>query len=463
MKFAVALLCAVALCHVQAAPAQVQVSSSLYKTLSTKGTADIMVIMRDAVAPVVSRINSLRFDNSATKTTALVSQLREFTQASQSRVVAFLQEQKSDIQVKTFWITNRISVKGATLSVVQDLAQTFSDQIEEIREARVIHLEDSTPEVAPAPQDLEWGVQMIQANAAWDAGVTGYGVVVSSIDTGVRPTHVVLADGMRANYNWFDSTSAFAQTPTDGQGHGTHTMGTIAGATGTGVAPQSKWVHCRAFESDGSASEEALLVCGQWITCPTLPDGREEDCGQKPQVCSNSWGGGNEDPFYNDVINAWHAARVIPVFAIGNSGPLCRTANSPGDQPGVISAGATNAQNLITSFSSHGPSRTAVRVKPEVSAPGNNIRSASHLGDRLYVIQSGTSMACPHVAGAVALLLEKNGNATFDQISQALFQTTYRPDIGDIVCTGGVNVTDPWPNNSHGWGNIRVNDALGAI
>jgi subtilisin family serine protease len=462
MKFAIALLCAMALCHVQAAPAQSIVCPSLHKAAS-EGPVDIMVILKDPVAPLIKKINTLRFANSAAKTSALVSQLREFTQTSQNRILAFLREQRTDVQVKAFWITNKISVKAANLAVIEDLANNFSEQIAEIREAKVIHLEDDEPVVAPAPQALEWGVQTIQADQAWAQDITGRGVVVSSIDTGVRSTHVVLADGMRQSYNWFDGTSLAAQEPADSNGHGTHTMGTIAGITGTGVAPGSKWVHCRAFEG-GSATEEALLVCGQWITCPTLPDGRDEDCGQKPQVCSNSWGGGNEDPFYNDVIDTWQASSIVPVFAIGNSGPLCRTAGSPGDQPNVISVGATNAQNLITQFSSHGPSRTALRIKPEVSAPGNNIRSASNLGDRLYSYLSGTSMACPHVAGAVALLLEKNGNATFQEISEALFKTTLRPEMPDILCPGGgVNTTYPWPNNSHGWGNIRVNDALGQL
>ena len=57
-----------------------------------------------------------------------------------------------------------------------------------------------------------------------------------------------------------------------------------------------------------------MIQKGQWITCPTLPDGREENCDMKPHVCSNSWGGGNEDPFYNDVIDAWQASRIVPVF-----------------------------------------------------------------------------------------------------------------------------------------------------
>jgi len=459
MKFALALLAAVALCHVQAA----HVPSSLYTTLVKQGTADIMVIMREPVAPLVASVNRRRFATSGAKTTQLVQELRRFTQASQMQVLSFLSQRTQQQQVKPFWIANRISVRHAPLNLIQDLIHNFGEQIAEIREARVIHLEDSRPVASPQPKVLEWGVDVIEADLAWEQGITGQGVVVAGVDTGVRATHVSLRDGMRASYNWFDASSVQSQTPADQAGHGTHTMGTIAGRNGTGVAPESEWIHCRAFEGS-SATEEALLVCGQWITCPTLPDGREEDCEKKPAVVSNSWGGGNEDPFYNDVINAWQAANIVPVFAIGNSGPLCRTANSPGDQPNVISVGATNAQSLLTSFSSHGPSQVALRIKPEVSAPGNNIRSASNICDQCYVIMSGTSMACPHVAGSVALLRQKNPEATFQQIAEALQSTAFRPEMGDILCPGGgVNVTDPWPNNSHGWGNVRVNNALEAV
>jgi subtilisin family serine protease len=460
MKLAVFAVLALALCHVQAAPT---VSPSLYKTLSLQGQADIMVVMRDPVAPLVASVNRRHFATSSARTTQLVNELRQFTQAAQQPVLSFLAQRTNAHQVKPFWITNRISVKQASLTLIDDLRRNFKDQIAEIREARVIYLEDAQPVASPGPNALEWGVDIIDADLAWEQGITGEGVVVAGIDTGVRASHVALKDNIRESYNWFDASSVQSQTPADDAGHGTHIMGTIAGRDGTGVAPDSRWMHCRAFEGS-SATEEALIICGQWVTCPTLPDGREEDCDKKPAVVSNSWGGGNEDPFFNDIINAWQAANIVPVFAIGNSGPLCRTANSPGDQPNVISVGATNAQNLITSFSSHGPSQTALRIKPEVSAPGNNVRSSSNLCDQCYVVMSGTSMACPHVAGSVALLRQKNPNATFEQISQALFSTTYRPQMGDIACPGGgVNATNPWPNNSHGWGNVRVNNALGSV
>jgi len=362
--------------------------------------------------------------------------------------------------VKQFWITNRISVAAATWDIVEAL-QTRSD-IYEIREAIVVHLDDSVTVLDSAPQALEWGVNKINGPLAWAAGFEGEGIVVSAIDTGVRRTHECLVANERSEYSWYDPYDG-TPTASDGNGHGTHTMGTIAGTGGTGVAPKSKWIACRGC-STSSCTEDALLGCGQWTTCPTLPDGTGEDCSKKPALSSNSWGGGQEDPWFDDVINAWQAANIVPVFAIGNSGPGCRTANSPGDRPNVIAVGATNAADAVTSFSSHGPTLRTNRITPEVSAPGNNVRSASNAGDRIYAILSGTSMACPHVAGSVAVLLSKNPQATFAQIRDALESTTERPAFGDVVCTGGgVNQTYPWPNNSFGWGRIDINRAQAAL
>lgn len=157
MKFAVVILAAVALCHVQAY--STIVSPALLKTLASKGAADIMVIMKQPVSPVVDSINAKKFPNSGAKTTAMVAELRKLTQASQQEVLAFLNEQKS-VGVVPLWITNRISVRQASANLVNEVASKFRGQVVEIREAVKIQLEDTKPRAAPSgpqPKVTEWG------------------------------------------------------------------------------------------------------------------------------------------------------------------------------------------------------------------------------------------------------------------------------------------------------------------
>jgi len=317
-------------------------------------------------------------------------------------------------------------------------------------------MEEEKDEVGPF---YEWGVGRIGSPAAWAAGFTGGGIVVSHIDTGVRYTHQDLLSGYRSDYGWFDPYMRTAM-PNDQNGHGSHTMGSICGRNGTGVASEAMWISCKGCDS-ASCTEEALISCGEWTFCPTLPDGSAEDCSKRPALSSNSWGGGNEDPFYDDVIANWNSVEITPIFAIGNSGPNCRTANSPGDRPNVLSVGATDNIDNVASFSSHGPTVNTNVIKPEVSAPGVNIRSCGYNNDAWYATLSGTSMACPHVAGAVALLKQQNPAITLDGLLDALIRDPYRKPI-NVICTGGgVDPDNPWPNNSFGWGRIRVDTALG--
>lgn len=419
----------------------------------------MIIVMKAETAQVRQQIRSRAYANANQKVTALANALIEFTTESQREVLSIVSSFKT-IKATGFYITNRISVKGASMALIDALRQR--SDIVEIREPRIITIgETAAEEETRSLKVLEWGVSQINAPQAWEKGFTGEGIIVSSIDTGVRYTHEALASGWLGEaYGWFDPYTG-TPTPNDQSGHGTHTMGSIAGRNGTGVAPGATWTSCKGCDSQGQCFEEGLIGCGQWTLCPTLADGTGLDCDKRPDLSSNSWGGGNEDTFYNDIIDSWNEAGIIPVFAIGNSGPGCRTANSPGDQPGVISVGATSQDDTIAIFSSHGPSASAMRIKPEVAAPGNNIRSAGISGDRAYAILSGTSMACPHVAGSVALLLQKNPALTTDDLTKALGDSALKPELSNVVCTGGgVDPTNPWPNNSFGNGRIDIDAAL---
>lgn len=197
MKVFAVLLAVVAIGHVSAGPF---VSSSLTKAYATKDTLDIMIIMKAKTQSVLNQIESQNFINIDSKATALYKALNQFTSESQKEVLSLLSKFKSS-KVKGFYITNRISVQDAPLELVQSLLER--NDIEEIREAKVMHTGRVVPGSEVGPKVLEWGVDKVRAPAAWDAGWTGAGVVVSSIDTGVRYTHVALRDNYRTEYGWY--------------------------------------------------------------------------------------------------------------------------------------------------------------------------------------------------------------------------------------------------------------------
>ena len=95
---------------------------------------------------------------------------------------------------------------------------------------------------------------------------------------------------------------------------------------GIGVAPGAKWMACKGCASF-SCAQAGLISCGQFMICPTKADGTMADCGKSPHLVSNSWGGGQGRPMYHEVIAAWKAAGIIPLFSNGNSGPSCGSAN----------------------------------------------------------------------------------------------------------------------------------------
>jgi len=309
--------------------------------------------------------------------------------------------------------------------------------------------------------NAEYGIEKIQAEAAWAAGYNGNGATIGVIDTGARFTHEAIAAGYRGGtHSWYNPYTQ-TQQPGDGHGHGTHCTGTIAGSNGIGVAPGAKWISCKGLQDNGSGGQAQLTACGQFMNCPHTYNGGNADCSLAPDAVSNSWGGGTGQTWFNTVINAWTASGIIPVFALGNSGPSCSTSNSPGDSTaGVIAVGATTATDAIASFSSRGPG-TGNTQKPDVSAPGNAVRSAGHTSDTAYATMSGTSMACPHVAGLVALLRGKNQNYNFAQIRDILYNTSDRNLVSGGQTCGGRPDTQ-FPNYTFGYGRINAFRAVSA-
>jgi subtilisin family serine protease len=302
--------------------------------------------------------------------------------------------------------------------------------------------------------NAEWGVDNVGAPAVWAMGIDGSGVIVNTIDTGVRGTHEAFANRFVGAYGWYDP-SGRTSAPTDGNGHGTHCTGTITGGGEIGVAPGARWTGCRGCATN-SCSQADLLACGQWVACPTDTSGNNPDCSRAPHLSSNSWGGGSIP--YDAVIASWHAGGITPIFALGNSGSSCSSTNAPGNHRDVIGVGATDINDALASFSSRGPTSDQ-RIKPEIAAPGVNVRSSFNSGDSAYSSLSGTSMACPHVAGVVALMKAHKSDLTYEQIKSYLYAGARLNYVQTGQNCGGINESRV-PNNAFGNGLINAKNTI---
>lgn len=437
MKF----LIVVAACLAVSSAATVQ--PSLLNKVRAGGSHDAILELHSVMDQIESSatLQSLKGD---AKVSTMINMLKGLTGAAQAPYATLLSE--LGVEYEQFWASNIIHMKNIDLATLAKVRDMFKDDAL-IREQVIVTLDTIVEELdTNITQAVQWGVEKVRAPQAWSV-TDGAGIVVGIIDTGANGNHVALKDGFAGA--WRDPYYNNAN-PTDTNGHGSHALGSAVGrANGIGVAPGARWVACRGLNNQGSGTENALITCGQWMLTAS----------PRPDIVTNSWGGGEGDNFYNSVVSSWRNAGIIPVFAIGNAGSACRTANSPGDQGGLLSCGATQSSDAMASFSSRGPSNAGV-MKPELSAPGQSIVSCG-TGSNNYATLSGTSMATPHLAGAIALVLSANPNYDINQVYTALANTAAQPSLTSADRDCGLEGSGDFPNNAYGYGRIDVGRALG--
>jgi len=380
--------------------------------------------------------------------------------ASQKSVLAYLATQENEVM--SLWIGNQILVKGANAHLIQTLAAM--PEIESIIADKVELAplpEEGTP-VKATPTANQWGVEMVNAPDAWAEGYKGQGVVVGILDTGVRYTHRYLLPNYRQPRGWYDASNANSQTPTDSGGHGTHVMGSIVGTEGVGVAPEAKWIACKTSMTFGALSE--YQRCGQFLLCPHHPNGTLPDCDAAPHVVSHSWGffTNENHSFMDHSLEMWNAAGIFVVWANGNEGTRCSSARYPSASGyDMFTVGATDANERLASFSSRGPGMWSGEghIKPNIAAPGVNIVSCASYDDSSLTSMSGTSMAAPHTAGVIALLLTNGTELNFGQLSNLIFNSASHSVPATGGNCGGIPETQ-YPNNAVGYGRIDAGAAV---
>jgi bacillopeptidase F len=330
------------------------------------------------------------------------------------------------------WIFNGIAV---TLRAddVDDLAK--QPGVKSVRLDGVISQPQPLAAAAAAP---EWNLEIISAPSLWAMGYRGAGVVVAGMDSGVDAAHQDLASRWRGGGNsWFDPNGEHA-APYDASGHGTKTMGVIvggeAGGSSIGVAPDATWIAVKVFNDLGKASYSAIHQGFQWLLDPDDDPGTDD----LPDVVNNSWGfdtltGQCFSEFQPDV-QLLKAAGVAVVFSSGNMGPNGYTSISPANYPGSYAVGGIDESRAIVDSSSRGPSACNGDIYPEIVAPGVNVRTADLTFGGLfpdsYTSMSGTSVAAPHVSGAMALLLSAYPELTVDELESSLAQSAV--DLGSL-------------------------------
>ncbi|MCQ3980508.1 MAG: hypothetical protein DPW09_44430 [Anaerolineae bacterium] len=355
---------------------------------------------------------------------------------------------------RPFYIVNAIAVTGNS-SVLTNLA--VQSRVAYIEAIKITHLPQPVLSNEISAASVEWGISKIRADQVWaNFGIRGARIVVANIDSGVLSTHPALKQQYRGaatgshNYNWFDPTGIYPNTPGDNTGHGTHTMGTMVGNDGgnnqIGVAPAAQWIAAKGCVTNSCEGTD-LLAAAEWILAP-YPIGGSPAQGnpaKRPNIVNNSWGGGGGQLWYQAIVAAWRTAGIFPAFSAGNSGPDSGSISSPGDYAESFASGATDSSDTIANFSSRGPSSLTGETKPDLSAPGVNVRSALNSGS--YASWNGTSMASPHTAGCAALILSAAPGLSVEMIENSMTSTAV-----DLGTTG--------PDYTYGYGRL---DCLAAV
>jgi subtilisin family serine protease len=416
----------------------------------------------------------------------VVNELKEFATVAQYDLRQSLVEMERNGMVSSptvLWIANALYF-DATKAAIQDLARR--NDIEIIGYAMehnwIPDGEEATP--ASATREITPNVTQVHADQVWALGYTGEGVVVAVIDTGVNYNHLDLADHL------WDGGSDFPHhgwdvynhddNPMDDHGHGTHCSGTVCGdgkaGSQTGMAPNATLMCVKCLDATGNGGAQNISEGIQWAV--------EHGC----DMFSMSLGLPNSSipdrTLLRHTCEAALDAGIVAAIAAGNEGssqwqyPIPNNVRvpgscpppymdevqgtNPGDLTCSVCVGAVDYNDAAAYFSSRGPvtwQNTEFGdypyepgiglIRPDVCAPGVDIKSANYQNISGYTTMSGTSMATPCVAGCMALMLSKDINLAPSEVCRILEETALPLASGK--------------SNTYGFGRVDVFQAVEAI
>ena len=429
----------------------------------------VIIVMAD-YADISVLMESFRLNktNQKARIAQLYPLLQEKARNTQSGLISYLTESRSmdPEDIRSFWIANIIQIEAKKSLVLNiagraDVASVIYNAPLELEE---YECNEATAAIA-APNGTESGLRAINANEMWSLGYTGYGALAFGADTGIQPFHPAYINRWRGLYaersaSWYEY-STNNTIPFACGDHGGHTLGTMVGLDRVtkdtiGVAMNANWIGGPIITCNNNGTADNIGAF-EWAL---NPDGDINTTDDMPTVINNSW----RDPQVSDnqcnsvylqTLQVCEAAGVAIVFSAGNSGPDVSSITPP-KNINVTEINSFCVGNLdgnssslgITNSSSRGPSicggTESILIKPEVSAPGTNVRSSEF--DRTYGNKTGTSMAAPHVAGAMLLLKEAFPDLLSEDFKWALYLSAR--DLGD-----------PGEDNDYGNGIIDVRAA----
>ncbi|HZF89681.1 S8 family serine peptidase [Streptomyces sp.] len=285
--------------------------------------------------------------------------------------------------------------------------------------------------------DMAESNAQIGTPAAWAAGLTGKGVTVAVLDTGVDASHPDLAGRISVSRSFIEGENP-GEGVADRNGHGTHVASTVGGSGAAsggaerGVAPGAALAVGKVLGDQGSGSESRIIAGMEWAA-------REVGADIVSMSLGSTGPSDGTDPMAQAVNTLAEETGALFVVAAGNTGAPS-SIGSPGAADAALTVGAVDSADRAAPFTSAGPRHGDHALKPDLSAPGVGIlaaRSSLSAGSGAYTAMSGTSMATPHVAGVAALLAEQHPDWTGARLKDALMSTSAPLDASAYTLGAG--------------------------
>ena len=410
----------------------------------------------------------------------VVNELKTFTEASQhdlKRVLAEMESHGMVSSVRSLWSANTLYFE-ATKTAILDLAERTDIEIITLNTQHQWIAEGETPKPASATRETTPNITKVKADQVWELGYTGAGVVVAVVDSGVNYNHLDLADhlwdgGEEFPHHGYDIVND-DDDPMDDKGHGTHCAGTVCGdgtaGSLTGIAPDATLMCVKSIRGDGFGGAVNIAGGMEWAV--------EHGCDLISMSLGMVDAGTTDKEILRRTCEAVLDAGIVAMVCAGNEGnaflqmtyPVPNNVRVPAscpppyldpDQmanPGalscVVAVGAVNYNDAAADFTSRGPvtwqgtefgdyayNPGIGLIRPDVCAPGVNIKSLDYENTSGYTNMDGTSQATPCVAGIVALMLQKNPELTPAEICRILEETSVKltPTKSNITGVGRVD------------------------